>query len=240
MNKKPSLSIVIPCYNEEQRIEKAISGALAAVECSGRVTEIIVVDDGSEDDTFRLGSELCASDDRLLIVQRSHQGKGGAIKAGVELSRGDIIFTADADWSMPPEQIVRFIEELDKREDVQIVISSREVDGAVRHDEPMSRHIIGRAFNMFVRAVALTGVHDSQCGFKAYRAQAAHQVFSNLKTKGWAFDVEVLARARRLGLPLSEIPIDWRYDADSRLNTIKDSLTMTYAVIKIRIDMMGN
>ena len=158
----------------------------------------------------------------------------------MELSRGDIIFTADADWSMPPEQIVRFIEELDKREDVQIVISSREVDGAVRHDEPMSRHIIGRAFNMFVRAVALTGVHDSQCGFKAYRAQAAHQVFSNLKTKGWAFDVEVLARARRLGLPLSEIPIDWRYDADSRLNTIKDSLTMTYAVIKIRIDMMGN
>ena len=221
-------------------MQTALDGALRAADASGRETEVIFVDDGSTDDTFSIGSELIAGDNRVSIVQRPHQGKGGAIMAGVALCTGEIILTADADWSMPPEQIVRFLDVLDRQPAMQIVIASREAKGAARYDEPITRHIIGRVFNVFVQAVFLPGVQDSQCGFKAYRGNTAHQLFTGLTTKGWAFDVEVLARAKRLGLPMLEIPIDWNYDGDTRLNTTRDALTMTFAVIKLRLKMWGS
>jgi dolichyl-phosphate beta-glucosyltransferase len=237
MTKKPSLSIVIPCYNEEQRMKIAINGAVRAAEASGRETEVIFIDDGSTDDTYRIGCELISGDDRISMVKRPHQGKGGAIKAGVALCSGDVIVTADADWSMPPEQVVRFLEVLDKHSTSQIVIASREIDGSMRYGEPTTRHIIGRVFNVFVRVIILPDIQDSQCGFKAYRDQAAKTLFADLNTTGWAFDVEILAKARRLGMPINEIPIDWRYDGDSRLNTTRDALTMTLAVIRLRLKM---
>jgi len=235
---KPALSIVIPCFNEQQRIETAFAGALSAIESSKVTAEVIIVDDGSTDHTLRQGLDLCDTDERFTIISRPHAGKGAAIREGVKLCKGDIVFTADADWSMPPEQIVRFLERFKQDPRAQVVISSREIEGAVRYEEPLRRHIVGRAFNIFVRAVILEGIQDSQCGFKAYRSDAAKRLFSALTTDGWAFDVEILARAKKLQLNVEEIPIDWTYDGDTRLNTLSDAITMTLAVIRLKCKLL--
>lgn len=197
-------------------------------------TQVILVDDGSTDETPKVAERLGRGLDNFLVLRRPHLGKGAALRSGVLESTGGLVFLADADWSMPPEQASRFL--LPGFES-EVRIGSREAASSKRHDEPVTRHLLGRVFNAYVRALALPEIQDSQCGFKCLPGDLARQVFGKLQTDGWAFDVEILLRVKKTGIPVREIGIDWHHDADTRLQPLQDAARMAWEVWRITRDV---
>lgn len=166
----------------------------------------------------------------LELVSVRYRGKGLASKDGALRSRGEIIFLCDADLSMPPEDLAAFLTAL---ESTDVVIGSREAPGAHRYHEPWHRHLMGRVFNWVVRILAVRGISDTQCGFKAFRRDAARDLFGRQALVGFGFDVEILYLARKSGYTIKELPIDWYFDADTRVRPGTDSLRMLGEVIFI-------
>ena len=152
-----------------------------------------------------------------------HGGKGWAIKNGMLHSTAEWRFMCDADLSMPAEHIDRFLPD-DKAPDHDIGIGSREAPGSRRFDEPLWRHLIGRQFNYAARLIALGGLNDTQCGFKLYRGSLADEIFAAQKAEGWGFDVEVLCLGRKMGARMEEVPIDWHFNAESKVGFIRGGL----------------
>jgi dolichyl-phosphate beta-glucosyltransferase len=142
----------------------------------------------------------------------------------------------DADFSMPVEQISRLLAGIDNGAD--IAIGSREAPGAQRIGEPRHRHLMGRVFNWLVGVVAVPRIDDTQCGFKAFRGNAAHELFARQRIDGWAFDVEVLFLASRGGYRIVEVPITWRYDPSSRVRPVRDTIAMMRELVAIRLNAM--
>jgi dolichyl-phosphate beta-glucosyltransferase len=175
-----------------------------------------------------------AADPRVRLVRCAHRGKGAAVRAGMIASRGAWRFLSDADLSMPPDNLRRFFEDPAAATSIREVrIGSREAAGARRIDEPRSRHLMGRLFNLFVRVIAVPGVRDTQCGFKLFSGAAATSLFAHARVDGFAFDVEILFLARRLGLAVREIAIDWRARHDGRM-TFARGATAFSDVIRVR------
>ena len=224
------LSLVIPCFNETARMHNCIRGIEAFQTAAGKSVEVILVDDGSTDGTGRLANELGSGLSDFRVLSRPHLGKGAALKAGVANSTGKLVFLADADWSMPPSQVQRF---LIPGSATVVRIGSRETPDSKRHNEPVRRHLIGRAFNSYVRRLALPEIQDSQCGFKCLPGDLARSIFAEMTTKGWAFDVELLLRVRGAGVPVEEVGIDWHYDPDTRLHPLRDAVKMAWEVFSI-------
>jgi hypothetical protein len=135
---------------------------------------------------------------------------------------------------MPVTEINRFLPPA--LNDYEVAIASREAPGAVRYNEPLYRHIIGRGYNTFIRLLALPGLHDTQCGFKCFRNDAAEVLFRRQTLTGWSFDVEILFLARRLGYRIIELPVPWYFNPDSRVRVVQDSLTMGLDLLKIRLN----
>jgi hypothetical protein len=148
------------------------------------------------------------------------------------VAAGEYVFMCDADLSMPVEEIQKFIPP--QLQNVDIAIASREASGSVRYNEPYYRHFTGRVFNTLIRLLVLPGLQDTQCGFKCIRAQVARDIFPYQTLTGWAFDVELLFIARRLGYRIVEIPIDWYFNADSKISVVRDSLRMFLDLLRIR------
>lgn len=221
------LSVIIPAWQEARRMETLVRGARRLQSMLPYAVEILVVDDGSTDGTGALAKAA-----GLTVIRQEHRGKGAAVRTGMLAASGLYRMVADADWSMPPEQVLTMIPPALTGFDV--AIASREAHGARRVDEPLRRHLIGRLFNGLVQRLILPGLEDTQCGFKVFRAEAARSIFSRSVEDGWAFDVEVLALARALGLRVVEVPIDWTYDADSRVRPIRDGVAMMRAILRIR------
>lgn len=145
---------------------------------------------------------------------------------------GQYRFICDADLSMPIEQVNRFLPP--QLADVEIAIASRESPGSVRYNEPHYRHLVGRVFNTLVRWMALPGLRDTQAGFKCFRGDIAAELFPLQTIMGWTFDVEVLYIARRRGYRIVEVPIDWYFNADSKVRVWRDSVTMFTDLLAIR------
>jgi dolichyl-phosphate beta-glucosyltransferase len=227
-----ALSIVIPAYNEASRIGGTIDELRRFLPTLDRAWEIRVVDDGSGDGTAELVRAVSAHDARVVLQAEPHRGKGGSVRAGMLAARGALRFMCDADLSMPVGELPRFLALVPDPFD--IVIGSREGEGARRVAEPAYRHQMGRVFNSLVRAAAVPGVHDTQCGFKLFSRRAAEAVFSKLTIDGWAFDIEALLVARRLGLRIREIPIEWHYRDRSQVSPVRDAFLMTRDVARIR------
>ncbi len=227
------LSIVIPAFNEAPRIERTLEALRATLPAIAASWDILVVDDGSEDDTAARVERIAASDARVVLQRERHRGKGAAVRAGMLAARGDLRFMCDADLSMPLSELPRFLAAVPAHAD--IAIGSREGTGAARIDEPAYRHYMGRLFNALVQAGPLAGIEDSQCGFKMFSRQAAELVFARATVDGWAFDVEALTIARRRGLRIVDVPIEWRYDDFSRVSVVGDSLGMLRDVLRIRL-----
>ena len=235
----PDISIVIPAYNEEAGIDNTISQLTGYLEDSGREWELIVVNDGSEDGTASLTAARAAQERRIRLVDAPHRGKGSAVRRGMIEAKGRYRFLCDTDLSMPPEQIERFFGGPDGAPGYDVSIGSREAAGARRIGEPWWRHFIGRVFNWWVRIAAVRNIQDSQCGFKLFSAPAAEAVFRLQRLDGWAFDVELLFLARKAGFTIGEVPIDWRYDPDSRVSLIKGGFAFL-DILKIRLnDILG-
>ncbi len=229
-----SLSIVIPAYNEATRLPQNLRKLHAFLAHQGwlATTEVIVVDDGSGDGTFGVVTRLCAGWPQLAVITLPHRGKGAAVRQGMLAARGDYIIFADADFSMPVEQLVRLLPPTCP--DVPIVIASREASGARRYGEPEYRHLMGRVFNWLVGMLVVAGIADTQCGFKRMTRAAAHTLCAEQRLDGMSFDVELLALARARGYAVAEIAIDWYHERHSRVRPLRDTLAMVRDVWAVR------
>ena len=218
----PFLDVIIPAYNEERRLPLALEQALHFLENQDYDYELVVVENGSQDQTFRIAQEFAARYPQVRVIQETARGKGLAVRRGMLESRGEYRFMCDADFSMPINEINRFIPPILTGFD--IAIASREAPGAVRYDEPLYRHLGGRLINLMIRLSTLPGLHDTQCGFKCFRGAVADELFSRQIMTGWSFDVEILYIASRFGYRIVEIPIPWYFSTESKVSPLLNSI----------------
>lgn len=228
----PRLSIIIPAHNEEPRLPASLSKVLAFISSQPYTAEVLVVENGSQDRTAEIVTEIARHHPNLHLIQEQKAGKGLAVRRGMLAASGEYRFICDADLSMPIEQVSRFLSP--DRGDFDIAIGSRECPGSVRFNEPVYRHWIGRAFNFLVRILAIPDFQDTQCGFKCFRAAAAEDIFQVQRLDGWTFDVEVLYIALQRGYRVAEVPIDWYYFPGSSIHPFRDSFSMFIDLFRIR------
>lgn len=232
MTDQPFLSIILPAHNEEHRLPPSLEQLGRFLNAQPYLAEVIVVENGSQDRTYEVACAFTGQLPGLRVIREAQRGKGLAVKRGMLEARGAYRFFCDVDFSMPVEQINRFIPPA--LPDMDIAIASREAPGAIRYHEPELRHFIGRGFNALVRLMALPGLQDTQCGFKCFRAEVAQRVFPLQTIPGWTFDVEVLFIARLLGYRIVEVPIPWYYNAESKVRVLSDSWHMFTDLVTIR------
>lgn len=230
----PLLSIIVPAHNEENRLPQSVEAILEFVHAQPYESEIIIVENGSSDHTAQISQDYAARYPEIQALQEPVAGKGLAVRRGMLAAKGDFRFICDADLSMPIDEVNLFLPP--QAPPFDIAIASREIPGAVRYDEPYYRHLIGRAFNLLVRIVTLPGLHDTQCGFKCFRAEAAEELFPLQTIAGWTFDVEILFIARTRGMQVIEIPINWYFNSGSRVRILRDSATMFADLFRIRLN----
>jgi dolichyl-phosphate beta-glucosyltransferase len=228
---QPFLSVIIPAHNEESRLPDSLRQLGKFLEEQSYTSEVVVVENGSQDRTYQVGLELTEHMPNLRIMHLDEAGKGLAVRIGLMASQGDYRMIADADFSMPVEEINLF---LPPKQDTDICIASRELEGSVRYNEPGLRHFIGRVFNYSIRALVLPDLQDTQCGFKCFKAEVVEDIFHQQTIDGWAFDVEVLKIASLHGWEIKEIPVHWTYFPGSKVNVALDSMRMFRDLLVIR------
>jgi dolichyl-phosphate beta-glucosyltransferase len=227
------LSVVIPAYNEEKRLPQSLKTVLDFLKKQSYRSEIIVSDDGSQDRTVALAKDLLKDFPHQVLVTPQNRGKGHAVRQGVLAATGDYVLFTDADLSTPIEEVVKFLARLEKDQDV--VIGSRALPGSqVEIHQNFLRETMGKVFNLIAQLWTFKGVHDSQCGFKCFRREAAQKLFKLQKLDGFSFDVEIVYLAQKLGLRLLELPVIWRNSAQSRVQVLRDPLMMFWDVLRIR------
>ncbi len=214
----PTVSIIIPAYNEESRIQQAILQTKNAFEALGISYEIIVVDDGSQDMTDRKTSGA------RLIKHQQNQGKGAAVRTGMLAATGEWALFLDTDLSTTPEAFASFLPLLESHD---VLFGSRRAESAhIAERQPIWRDQSGQLFNVAVRLLTGLPYRDTQCGFKAFRMGVCRPLFEAQNTNGWAFDVEILKRAQLANLRMQEIPVEWRHAEGSRVR-----LRHAYAIL---------
>ena len=210
----PSLSVVVPAYNEARRLPATLARVRAYLRGRGREHEIVVVDDGSSDTTAQVARDAGA--DVRVLRHEPNRGKGYAVRRGMLAATGARRLITDADLSTPIEELAKLEAEIERGFDV--AIGSRAVAGAlIEVHQPAYREVMGRLFNRLVQALLLPGLRDTQCGFKLFTARAAQAAFSVSSLDGFSFDVEALYVARHRGLRIAEVPVTWRNDAATRV-----------------------
>jgi glycosyltransferase involved in cell wall biosynthesis len=227
----PFLSVIIPARNEETRLPRALGQVFAFLKKQTYSYEVLVVENGSQDRTLAIAHEFTEYFPGLRILHEDLPGKGRAVRHGVMEAEGDYRLIADADFSMPVDQINRFLPPVYTSD---IAIASREAPGAKRYNEPGFRHLTGRVYNFWIRSLVLPGLQDTQCGFKCFRASVAKDIFPLQTLTGWSFDVELLAIARHHNYSICEIGIPWYYTPGSKINVLHDSSRMFLDLLQIR------
>lgn len=231
----PVLSVVIPAYNEEKRLRPSLEKVLGFLEARreerGDDFELLVVDDGSSDGTAAEALAFADRGVRVLALDRN-QGKGAALRRGVLESRGDAVLLSDADLSTPIEDVEKLEPHLDS---AAVVLGSRAVaDSDVAVHQPLYREIMGKTFNLMIRMLGVGGIHDTQCGFKLLRGDVARAIFERMVTPGFAFDVEMVWLARRLGHEVAEVGVTWRNAPGSSVNPLLDPPKMLLEILRFR------
>lgn len=225
------ISVVIPAYNEERRLPNTLRTIIDFVSGRKEEFEIIVVDDGSKDNTFHSAKEFGDSIDVYSLDKNS--GKGAAVRKGVLKATGDLIFFTDADLSTPIYELDKLLEDLKNSSDISI--GSRAVDySMIKVHQPFYREFMGKTFNKIVQFLVIKGIKDTQCGFKGFKNKVAKDIFSKSLIDGFSFDVEVLYIAKKLNYKISEVPVEWYNDQQTKINPIKDSFKMLKEIFKIR------
>jgi len=232
----PFLSIIIPAYNEEKRLPLALGQVFAFLEEQSYSSEVLVVENGSVDRTLAFAREFAADHANLIVIHEEGRGKGNAVRSGVLSAHGEYRFICDADLSMPIDEIQKFLPP--QLDDFDIAIGSREASGAIRYNEPPYRHWGGRAINLIIRLLILPGLKDTQCGFKCFRAETTIDLFQQQTLSGWSFDFELLYLARRKKLRIKEIPVQWYFDSDSKVNAVRDALRMIGDIFRIHANAL--
>jgi dolichyl-phosphate beta-glucosyltransferase len=228
------LSVVIPAYNEEERIVQTLTAITANLRKKDFRSEVIVVDDGSEDRTAELAAEaLRGTDDARIIRLPQNSGKGAAVKEGILHAKGAFVLFSDADLSTPFEEIEKFWPWIEQGYDV--IIGSRALPSSdIQVRQSRFRELMGKTFNVFVRLLLMKDIPDTQCGFKLFRRETAEAIFPLVETKGFSFDVEVLYLCRHRGFRIKQIPVVWRNAPKSKVKIFRSSVHMLRDLWRIR------
>jgi len=228
----PFLSIIIPAYNEENRLPATLNEVGTFLRDQSYSSEVLIINNNSTDHTGIIIRKYCSEYSFMQELFEENPGKGSAVKKGMLEAQGDYLFMCDADLSMPITEVNKFIPP--QLDDVEIAIASREAPGAVRYNEPLSRHLGGRLMNWIIQLLALPGLNDTQCGFKCFSSAAAKDLFQHQTLPGWAFDIELLYIARQRGFTIREIPIPWTFHSGSKVNAIRDAIKIIQDIRVIR------
>ncbi len=228
------LSIVIPAYNEAERIGPTIEKICDYFGKKKRSFDIVVINDGSRDDTANIVLDRAKGIKNITLLHNpTNQGKGSSIRKGMTHATHDLILLTDADLSTPIEEFEKLFPWIQKGYD--IVMGSRGLkESEIISRQPWYRQMMGKAFNLFVRTLILSGFRDTQCGFKLFRNEAAERIFGVSKINGFAFDVEVLFIARKMGYKIKEVPVRWINSPRSSVNLVRDPIKMLLDLLRIK------
>jgi glycosyltransferase involved in cell wall biosynthesis len=228
------LSMVIPAYNEARRLPPTLARLRDYLDTGPDSYEVLVVDDGSDDDTVAVAQAVAREWPQLEVLTLPHnQGKGAAVREGMLHARGRLRAFSDADLSTPIEELPRLRSQLGGA--CHVAIASRDAPGSdIQVHQPRWREFMGRTYNRILRLLVLPGIRDTQCGFKLFTSEAAEACFAPLETFRFGFDAEVLVRAHRRGWEIAEVPVQWRHVEESRVGGIGDALRMLYDLVLLR------
>jgi dolichyl-phosphate beta-glucosyltransferase len=230
----PHLSVVVPAYNERDRIGSSLDGMLAYLDAQPYSYELLVVDDGSTDGTRAFVEERIADRPNVQVLHYdANRGKGHAVRHGILRAAGSYVLFADADLATPIEEVEHLFAAVG--DGAEIAIGSRDVAGSKleKHQSPL-REMGGKVFNRLVQTLAVPGIHDTQCGFKLFTRAAARNVFGRCHVDNFSFDVEALYIARLLGYRIAEVPVRWHHVEGSKVNLLRDSFRMLKTLFRIR------
>ena len=228
----PFLSVIVPAYNEQARISASLVKLARYLHEQSYSWEVVVVDDGSSDATAAIVREWTARNRGFRLERLSHRGKGGAVRHGMLAATGARRFMCDADLAMPLEHLGEFIDMIERGCDV--AIASREMAGARRVGESPFRHFLSRLFNGLVRMLVMREFHDTQCGFKCFKADVADLLFSLQRTTGWCFDVEILYLARERNMRIAEVPIECHHDRTGVVRALSMAVLILWGIVAIK------
>ena len=232
----PSLSLVIPAYNEAARLAEGVQRLLGAADNGAfdlAATEILLVDDGSTDGTDVLGRQLLGHLPHARVLSLPHAGKGAAVRAGIAAATAPRLAYIDADMSIYPTQLPDLLSALERSD---IAVGSRTLADSKDDSESLRRTVMGRIFNRLVNLTTHVSLGDTQCGFKGFRTPVAQLLFHFSTVDRYAFDVEVLWLARRLGCSITQVPVHWAHVGGSRVRPVADPLSMVFDVARSRLD----
>ena len=234
MNQYPKYSIVIPAYNERARIIATLESVIRTVRAEGWNAEVIVVNDGSTDETVDLVLEFAKKAPEVRLMQNPrNSGKGYSVRSGLLHAQGEIVMFTDADLSAPIDEASRLFEAIEQGAD--IAIGSRWLETSRQtHRQPLYRQFFGRCFNALTRMVMRLPYADTQCGFKAFTRSAAQTVFQLQTIERWGFDPEILFIARKRGFRVREVPVSWAHDARTRISYLRDGMQMLKELAIVR------
>jgi len=229
------LSLIIPAFNEEARIQKNLGWILNFLKSQSYSSEIIIVDDGSQDRTVEVVRQIAQGNSQLRILRNNENlGKGGAVQVGMREAKGRYLFFFDADLSVPIETLPAFLAELENHCDV--AIGTRQKAGArIEVHQPFYRELMGKTYTRLSNWILNLGVSDFTCGFKGFRGDVARDLFSRQRLKNWSFDAEILYLARLKGYRIQEIPVTWRDDRGSKVRLWRDVISSFFGLVQIRL-----
>ncbi len=232
----PRLSLVIPAYNEAHRLPDSLEKIIDYGRGFAFSWEVIVVIERSQDKTLELARRITAKQANFQILDNKvHRGKGYAIRSGILKARGDLIFYMDADLSVPLEAIDTFLAYFEVHPEVDVLVGNRQhSQSRITRKQAWLRRSMGQTFNRILRMSVGIALQDTQCGFKAFRRKAAHAIFQHQNVDGFAFDVEVLLLAGRLGYKIADLPVEWINSPQSRVRLVRDSLSMLRDAMQVR------
>lgn len=228
------LSIIIPFYNEANRLPKSIGQILEYLNNQSHDWELILVDDGSKDNSIEYLSEFLKDDRIKLLKHEKNSGKGSAVRTGVLSSSGDLVLFSDADLSTPIHEIEKLIDAINIGH--KIAIGSRDIAGShITKKQPLLRRVLGKIARSMIRGVLKMPYLDTQCGFKMFESSVAKKYFNSMKTNKWSFDYEILYRAKKDGIIAKEVPVYWHDDTKSKIHIGSDYINCFIDLIKIRL-----
>lgn len=217
------ISVVVPAFNESRRLKATLESIVSYLSARGGEFEVLVVDDGSDDDTAALAEGFASRGVRVLR-HAGNRGKGAALRTGVAVSRGEWVLLCDADLATPIEELQALRARADEAD---VIAGSRAVsDADIVRRQPFYREAMGRLFNLWLRLLGLTDLGDTQCGFKLLRGDVARRLFERLTIERFAWDVELLQLARAEGLRVVEVGVVWRHEPESKVHALRDSWRM--------------
>ncbi len=232
----PYLSLIVPAYNEARRLPPAMMEMAEWCKRFALPCEVLIVVERSSDGTLEIATAQAAQQAFFQVIDNKvHRGKGFAVRSGVMRARGEIIFYMDADLSVPLSEILSFLAYFEAHPEIDVLAGNRQhAQSRITRHQAWLRRSMGQAFNSLLQALSLVAFRDTQCGFKAFRRAAAHAIFSRQTIDGFAFDVEVLLLADRLGYRTADLPVEWINSPESRVHIVRDGVRMIRDTLRVR------